>query len=104
MKIKVSVRDRLTIIALLPSSGRMTDLVEIIDLIKLIKFTDEEKVQIEYKEVDGKITWNPTKEVIKEIDINFEQLRIIKEQIKKLDEAEKIDLNTLDTCLRLSKL
>lgn len=100
----MSIKDRLTIMALLPSSGKMTDLVEIIDLVKLIKFTEEEKTQIEYKEVDGRIMWNPTKEVIKEIEINFEQLRIIKEQIQKLDKEEKINLNTLDTCLKFSKL
>lgn len=51
MKIEVSVRDRLTIIALLPSSGKMTDLVEVIDLVKLIKFTEEEKAEMDYKEV-----------------------------------------------------
>lgn len=104
MKIEVSVKDRLTIIALLPSSGKMTDLVEVIDLVKLIKFTEEEKAEMDYKEVNGRITWNPAKEITKEIEINFEQLRIIKEQIKKLDKEEKIDLSTLDTCLRFSKL
>ena len=39
-----------------------------------------------------------------EFDINFEQLRIIKDRISELDKESKIDLGTLDTCLKFSKL
>ena len=38
MKLNLSVRDRLTVIALLPNTGKMTDLVEIMELLKILKF------------------------------------------------------------------
>lgn len=104
MNIALNVKDRLTLIAILPTTGKMTDLVEVLGLIKLLKFTEEEKQEIDYKEADGKILWNISKESPRDVDINFEQLRIIKDKIKELDDAGKIDLNTLDTCLKFSKL
>lgn len=104
MEISLNVKDRLTLIAILPTTGRMTDLVEVLELIKLLRFTEEEKQEIGYKEADGKILWDISKEKPRSIDINFEQLRIVKDKIKELDEGGKIDLNTLDTCLKFSKL
>lgn len=104
MKVSLSVRDRLTVIALLPNTGKMTDLVEVLELIKLLKFSDEERQHIKYREEKGKIYWDASAEEIKEYDINFEQIRIVKERIAELDKESKIDLGTLDTCLKFSKL
>lgn len=104
MKISLNVKDRLAIIALLPTTGKLTDLVEVIELVKLLKFSDEEKKTIEYREKEGKILWDTTKERELEVDINFEQLRIVKDKIKELDEAGQISLAILDTCLKFSKL
>ena len=104
MKLNLSVRDRLTVIALLPNTGKMTDLVEIMELLKILKFSDEERAKLNYREDNGKIYWDVSKEESREFDINFEQLRIIKDRISELDKESKIDLGTLDTCLKFSKL
>lgn len=48
MEISLNVVDRLTIISILPSSGKLTDLVEIFDLVKKLKFSDEEKAELEW--------------------------------------------------------
>ena len=104
MKLNLSVRDRLTVIALLPKTGKMTDLVEIMELLKILKFSDEERAKLNYREDNGKIYWDASKEESREFDINFEQLRIIKDRISELDKESKIDLGTLDTCLKFSKL
>lgn len=104
MDISLNVKDRLTLISILPTTGKMTDLVEVLELIKVLKFTEEEKEKICYREEGGKILWNVLKEKPRDININFEQLRIIKDKIKELDEGGKIDINMLDTCLKFSKL
>lgn len=104
MKVELNIKDRLALVSILPAQGKMTDLVEVIDLIKLIRLTDTEKAEIGYKENEGRIFWDVTKETPREFEINFEQLRIIKESIKKLDDEGKIDLSILNTCLKFSKL
>jgi hypothetical protein len=104
MTVELNVKDRLVLVSILPVQGKMTDLVEVIDLIRLIKLTDDEKTEIGYTEKEGRIFWDITKENPREFEINFEQLRIIKESIKKMDDEGKIDLSILNTCLKFSKL
>lgn len=105
MKVKLNIKDRLTIISILPSTGNMSDLLETLELIKIIKFSDEEKEQISYKEhSNGKITWDISKEEDKEFDINSDQIRILKQTIQDLDSKRLITLSTLETCLKIKDL
>lgn len=104
MKVELNIKDRLVLVSILPVQGKMADLVEVIDLIRLIKLTDNEKEEIGYKESNGRVLWDVTKETPKEFEINFEQLRIVKESIKKMDDEGKVDLSILNTCLKFSKL
>lgn len=104
MKVELNIKDRLVLVSILPAQGKMADLVEVIDLIRLIRLTDTEKAEIGYKENEGRVLWDITKETPREFEVNFEQLRIIKESIKKMDDEGKIDLSILNTCLKFSKL
>lgn len=105
MKINLSVKDRLTLTTIVPSSGSMVELMEILELLKTIRFSDEEKKEINYRQSkSGLVEWDIEKESEKEFEINSEQIRIIKEVVSKLDEEKKITLSTLDTCLKFSKL
>lgn len=104
MKIGLTAKDRMAIIAILPTQGKLTDLVEILELIKTIKFTKEETESLNLKTEDGKVTWDVTKEEDKEFEITFEQVKIIKDVIKKLDDENNIDISIVDTCLKFSKL
>ena len=104
MKIGLTAKDRMAIIAILPTQGKLTDLVEILELIKTIKFTKEETESLNLKTEDGKVTWDVTTEEDKEFEITFEQIKIIKDVIKKLDDENNIDISIVDTCLKFSKL
>lgn len=104
MEVQLNVLDRLTLVSILPTTGRLQELVEVLDIVKLVKFNEEEKKSIGYKEVDGKVSWDPSKEVLKTCEFTFEHIKVIKDAINKLDEEGKITLNILDTCLKFSKL
>ena len=104
MEVQLNVLDRLTLVSILPTTGRLQELVEVLDIVKLVKFNEEEKKSIGYKEVDGKVSWDPSKEVLKMYEFTFEHIKVIKDAINKLDEEGKITLNILDTCLKFSKL
>lgn len=104
MTVNLNVKDRLVVIALLPANGKLTEMVDVMDLVRKIKFSEEERKDIEYNEKDGKIQWNLDKDTGRDFDISIDQIKIIQNSIKKLDEEGKIDLYLLDTCLKFSKL
>jgi hypothetical protein len=104
MKVNLNVRDRLALISLLPTSGTLVEMSEIFDLIRLIKFSEEEKVSIDYTEADGRIYWDLSKESPREFELTFEQIKIIKKSVTKLDEDGKIDFSNYDVCYKFSKL
>lgn len=104
MEINLNVVDRLTIISILPSSGKLVDLVEIFDLVKKLKFSDEEKIKLEMVANKEKVMWNLEKDIERKFEISFEQLRIVKDKIKELDEKGLINIASLETCLKFNKL
>lgn len=104
MKIKLNTLDRLTLVYILPTTGSIQELVEVMDIVRLVKFTEDEKKAINYKEDNGRITWDVNLDAGKEIEFTFEQLKVIKDTINSLDKDGKITLNILDTCLKFSKL
>lgn len=104
MKIDLNVKDRLAIISILPTQGSITDLVEVMEIIKKIKFSEQEKRDLSFSEDNGKITWDMSLEKDNSFDLSFEQVRLIKQTIDKLNEANKIDINILDTCLKFRSI
>ena len=46
MEVNLNVKDRLTLITILPTQGKITELVEVMDLVRLIRLTEEEKSEI----------------------------------------------------------
>lgn len=104
MEIQLNVSDRLTLVSILPTTGKLQELVEVLDIVKLVKFSEEEKKLIGYKEEGGKISWDPSKEVVKTFEFTFEHIKVIKDAVNKLDEEGKVNLSTFGTCLKFSKL
>lgn len=104
MKIDLNVKDRLAIISILPTQGNITDLVEVMEIIKKIKFNEQEKQDLNFIEEGSKITWDTSLEKNNTFDFNFEQIKLIKQTIDKLNELNKIDINILDTCLKFRNL
>ena len=41
MKIELSILDRLTLIYILPTTGSIQELVDVMDIIRLVRFTEE---------------------------------------------------------------
>lgn len=73
MKINLSVKDRLTITTIAPSTGSIAELMEMIELLKTIKFSDEEKEEIGFKQSpSGVVEWDVNKASDKEFNINLE--------------------------------
>lgn len=100
-----TIKDRLILLRILPNSGSLSEMVDLMDLAKNLKLSDEEKADISYKE-DGKgtITWDVTKEPNKQFDLTSDQVKLLKNAVKKLDEEKQITLYTVETMLKIQNL
>lgn len=104
MTINLNVRDRLVIISILPQNGSLEEMVEILEIVKKIKFSEEEKQDIKYIQNENKIEWDLDKDLGRDFEFSIDQIKILKDCVKELDKNKKIDLNLLDTCIKINKL
>lgn len=89
---KLDVKNRLLLIGMLPQQGNLSEMVDIYDLVRDLKLSDEEKGAISYIENGNYVKWNFEKDPNKDIKINSSQMKIIKKTIEKLDKENKINL------------
>ena len=89
---KLDVKNRLLLIGMLPQQGNLSEMVDIYDLVRDLKLSDEEKGAISYVENGNYVKWDFEKDPNKDININSSQMKIIKKTIEKLDKENKINL------------
>ena len=92
---KLDIKNRLLLISILPQQGTLTEMVEIYDLVRELKLSDEEKGEVAYVENGNYIKWDYEKDSNKDVQINNTQLDIIKRAINKLDKEGKINLEMI---------
>lgn len=103
--LNLGIKNRLVLLQILPAKGNISDMVEVMDLAKELKLTDEEKEKIEYKEDENlNFYWNPDKEHIKEIKLNSDKVKILKNTIDILDKENNISIALLDLALEIKNL
>ena len=102
---KLGIKERILVMGMMPQNGKLQDMVEILDLTKKVKIGIEEAGEIQMQEFeDGRISWDRTKDVEKEVELTADQVKILKDASKKLDEEGKVDLMNLELCLKINSL
>lgn len=92
---KLDIKNRLLLIGMLPQQGSLSEMVDIYDLVRDLKLSDEEKGAISYIENGNYVKWDFDKDPNKDININSSQINIIKRAIDKLDKENKISLEMI---------
>lgn len=92
---KLDVKNRLLLIGMLPQQGNLSEMVDIYDLVRDLKLSDEEKGAISYIENGNYVKWDFEKDPNKDINISSSQMKIIKKTIEKLDKENKINLEMI---------
>ena len=92
---KLDIRNRLLLIGMLPQQGSLSEMVDIYDLVRDLKLSDEEKGAISYVENGNYVKWDFDKDPNKDININSSQMNIIKKTIDRLDKENKITLEII---------
>lgn len=100
----LSVQERIAILQMLPQNGSLYEMVDIMEIIKKVRITSEEKDKLEYAEGKGVISWNVNKDLGKEVEFSHDEISILKSAVKKLDEEKKVNAANLDICLKINSL
>lgn len=102
---KLNIKNRLILLQILPSKGNLSDMVEVMDLAKQLKLSDEEKVLINYQIDDSNnFYWDPDKDFEKDFELNSDKIKILKDTVNKLDEENNIPLFLVDLALQIKNL
>lgn len=88
----LNIKERLMLLGLLPQEGTLSEMVDIYDLARELKISDDEKKDVSFIEGDNYIRWDYDKDPNKDILINASQMKIIKNTISKYDNEGKIKL------------
>lgn len=100
----LSINDRLAIIQLLPTTGSLTEVVDIIEIIKKVRVGQEEKDLLKFKETPESILWDSSLDSGKEIVFTHEEVAILKDAVKILDSKRLITFSNVDICLKIKNL
>lgn len=101
---KLNVKERLAILQMLPEYGSITEMVDMMEIVKKVRITSEEKDAINYKEAGSVITWDINKDLGTDIEFKHEEISILKAAVKKIDEEKKVNMSNLDICLKINSL
>jgi len=97
---KLTTLERITVLGILPAEGSLVTQRILGKLKAALSFTEAELKELELKELEGRITWNPTKEPEggTEIEIGEKATDVILTALKKLDKEEKLVAQHLSVC------
>ena len=88
----LDIKNRLLLISMLPAEGNISQMVDVYDLVRELKLSDEEKNKVAYVESGSYVKWEHKDDPNKDINISSDQLKIIMDAIDKLDREGKISL------------
>lgn len=97
----MTIKDRLLLLQILPTQGSVSEMVDVYDLARELKLSDEEKQLINYVENGQSIKWDPDKDPNKEINISSSQKSIILNVVDNLDAKKQVPLSMIELILKL---
>lgn len=101
---KLNVKERVAILQMLPETGSLVEMVDIMEIVKKVRLEEEEKNNIEFKETKNSLSWNTVKDLGKDIEFKHEEISILKAAVRRLDEEKRINVSNLDICLKINSL
>ena len=105
MKMKLNVKDRINIGAMMPKKAGLQDLLIVKGINEKINFNQDEVKLLQFKSINknGTLTWNKNIEE-KEIGLSDIELNFLKDRISELDRNKEITLDMVDTISKIKDL
>lgn len=96
---KLDILNRLNMVRLFPKTGGILQQSLVKEIAKKVELSIEEVTQIELKQIEDQITWNPKKDFEKEVDFTETEMTLLKEQVEVMDKEQRVTQDILDLCL-----
>lgn len=100
----LKIKDRIAIIQMLPQSGSLSEMVDIMEIVKKSRLTAQEKLDVDFKETANSAMWNIAKDLGVDVNFTLDELSVLKAAVKKLDLEKGITANNLEICLQINSL
>jgi len=92
--VKLNIIERIQLLGLLPAEGNAVTLRVVNELRQDLSFSEKEikDANIQADQKQGRVTWDDSAAVVKDVKIGDTGRGIIKEALKKLDDEKKLTL------------
>ena len=93
---KLGIKDRISLLTILPQQGDFVTLTIKQDLVEKIKITQEEIKELEIKSENGSTFWNPKKEVEMELEFTELEEKLVKDSLEGLNTKKSLNDDTFN--------
>jgi len=105
-RVKLDVKERLSLNALFPQKGNMIAMQLIEDITEKVKISQKEMDHLELKSTAGpgggsRWSWSAEKEKEKQVEFTKTEMRFLKKRIEELDKAENVTPDVFSLCKKL---
>ncbi len=87
---KLNVLERLMLLNILPPEGSITVMKLLRVLKEELSFSEDENKELEFKQEEEQLLWKQEANIIKNIKIGEIMTELIKKELKKLNDEEKL--------------
>jgi len=98
MEYKLTVRDRLVLLSILPAEGNLTTIRILRELRENLSFSEAEHADLQITQTDGQLRWKEGAVPARAIDIGPKATEQVREALGKLDKEKKLTADHLDLC------
>jgi len=88
---ELTILERIILLSILPAQANYVTYKIVQNLKSELSFTEQEIKEWKIKEDNGRVTWESAKATVKTVAIGDKMEEIIREALKKLDEAGKVN-------------
>jgi len=89
---KLNVLERMMLLNVMPREGSFVSLKVVGELRNELSFSEAEHKKYKFNETEGRVSWNPAVEQMKEVHIGEKASDIIVEELEKLDKDKKLTM------------
>jgi hypothetical protein len=102
---KLTVKERIGLESIIPYTGNLNQQILVKSILGKTILTQQEKMMIEWRrERNGMVTFNGDRDFELDIDFSAEELQLLKDQVRLLDEQKSITQDNLEICIKINSL